>query len=299
MQMIPFDEREGTIWFDGKFIEWKQAKVHVINQGLHYAGCVFEGSRAYNGKVFKNAQHCERLKKSAELIGFEIPYTADELVKACDDVVAKNNFKDAYLRPFAFRGSKIMGISGKGNAIHTVVAAWEWPNYFSDEIKERGIKLAWAKWKRPSPETAPSASKAAGLYMICTLSKMEAEREGADDALMLDYRGYVAEATAANIFFLFGDELHTPTPDCFLNGITRLTAIEMAKAKGIKVVERHIKPEEIEKASEIFVTGTAAEITPIGQIGDIKFKVGPVTKSFMEEYSNLVRGVSGKSQKVA
>ncbi len=299
MQAIPFDEREGVIWFDGKLIDWKDAKTHVINQGLHYAGSVFEGCRAYNGKIFKNLEHCARLRKSAELIGFEIPYTPEELAKASDEVIAKNGFKEAYIRPFAFRGSKIMGVAGKGNVIHTVIAAWQWPNYFSDDIKERGLKLCWASWKRPSPETAPSASKAAGLYMIATLAKDDATSKGYDDALMLDYRGYIAEATAANIFFLINGEIHTPLPDCFLNGITRLTAIDLLKARGIKVVERHIKPEEIEKATEVFVTGTAAEITPIGQIGDYKYKVGELTKSLMDEYAAMVRGQPFKAQKVA
>ncbi len=284
----PYDDRDGWIWMDGKMIPWREARVHVINQGLHYAGSVFEGARSYRGSIFKNLEHCSRLRRSAELLGFEIPYTALQLADACNEVLKINNLTDAYIRPFAFRGSKMMGISAKGNIIHTVIAAWEWPSYFSEEIKNRGLRLGIAKWKRPSPETAPCASKAAGLYMICTLSKMEADKDGWDDALMYDYRGYVAEATAANIFFVFGGELHTPTPDCFLNGITRLTIIDLARASGIKVVERHIKPEEITQASEAFVTGTAAEVLPIGEINGHKYNVGQITRQMMDKYQELV-----------
>jgi len=299
MQMMPYDDRDGEIWWNGKFVPWREAKTHVINQGLHYAGSVFEGCRAYNEVIFKNYQHCQRLKRSASLLGFEIPYSAEELEAASNAVIKQNNLKDAYVRPFAFRGSKVMGISGKGNEIHTVIAAWEWPSYFSEEIKQRGLKLSIAKWKRPSPETAPYESKAAGLYMICTLSKMAAEAEGCDDALMYDYRGYVAEATAANIFFVMNDEIHTPVPDCFLNGITRLTAIEIAKNMGIPVIERHIKADEVARATEVFVTGTAAEIMPVGQIGENKFMVGSATKKIMQAYHDMVRGLQNNKQKVA
>lgn len=288
MTMLPYDDRDGVIWMDGKLVPWRDAKIHIINQGLHYAGSVFEGCRAYNGKIFKLREHCIRLKRSAELIGFEIPYTLEQLEEACNKSVSENGFKNAYVRPFAWRGSKVMGISAKGNTIHTAVASWEWPSYFSAEIRERGLKLGLAKWKRPSPETAPSESKAAGLYMICTLSKHQAEAEGYDDALMLDYRGYIAEMTAANLFFVFGKEVHTPTPDCFLNGITRLTVIDMLRERGYSVIERHIKLDEVQKADEVFATGTAAEVTPIGQIVDWKYTVGPITKMLMDDYSDLV-----------
>ncbi len=286
--MIPYDQREGFIWMDGKLVEWKDAKVHFLNQGLHYGGCVFEGERAYGGKIFKLREHSARLIRSAELIGIKSPYTLEEIEQATLDAVKANNLTDAYIRPAMWRGSKVMGIAPQGNQIHFAVAAWYWPSYFSDEIRERGIKLAWSKWKRPSPETAPSESKAAGLYMICSMSKMEADAAGFEDALMLDYRGYVAEATGANIFFIYGDEIHTPKPDCFLNGITRLTVIDIAKSHGINVVERHIKPEEIASANEVFITGTAAEITPVGVIGENKYKVGDITRKLMAEYQKAV-----------
>jgi branched-chain amino acid aminotransferase len=274
---------------DGQLKPWRDAKIHVINQGLHYAGCVFDGARAYNGKIFKLSDHSARLRKSAELIGFEVPYSTAQLDDAANSVIKANNLSDAYVRHFAWRGSKMMGINAKGNFIHTAVAAWYWPSYFSDEIKTRGLRLKTAKWKRPSPETAPSASKASGLYMICTMSKHDAEESGFEDAMMLDYRGYVAEATAANMFFIFDGEIHTPTPDCFLDGITRRTVMKLAADMGNKVVERHIHPDEIHKASECFLTGTAAEITPVGQIDNIHYQVGNTTHSLMDAFSKLVR----------
>ena len=288
MSIIPFDDRDGYIWFNGEFIAWRDAKVHVLTHGLHYGSCVFEGVRAYNGKVFHLRQHSERLIKSAELLGFKIPYTLEQIEQATVDTLKKQNITNGYLRPVAWRGSEMMAISAQKTTIHMAIAAWEWPSYFSKEAKERGLKLQISKWARPAPNTAPTASKAAGLYMICTLSKHAAENDGYDDALMLDYRGYIAEATGANMFFVIGGEIHTPTPDCFLDGITRRTVMGLAQKRGYKVVERHIKPEELANVQEVFLTGTAAEVTPIGKINDQNFTVGPITKQLMEDYTALV-----------
>lgn len=285
----PFDDRDGFIWLDGKMVQWRDAKAHVLTHGLHYASCVFEGERVYNGKIFKLTEHTERLHKSAKLLGFSVPYSVAEIDKACNEVIAKNNVVNGYVRPFCWRGSEMMAVSAQATKIHTAIAAWSWPSYFSNEAKERGLRLLISPWKRPAPDTAPTASKAAGLYMICTLSKHAAEQAGFEDALMLDYRGLVAEATGANIFLVINGELHTPIPDCFLDGITRRTIIELAKVRGIRVVERYIKPEELATAQEAFICGTAAEVTPVGVIGDYKFTVGPVTKQLMNDYSELVR----------
>jgi len=289
MSVLPFDDRDGVIWFNGKLVPWREAKIHVLTHGLHYASCVFEGERAYDGRVFKVTEHSERLLRSAEILGFKIPYGVAEIDAACDQVLKAMNLKDAYVRPVAWRGSEMMGVSAQQNRIHLAVAVWEWPSYFSPELREKGIRICWSKWKRPSPETAPTNSKAAGLYMICTLSKHEAERNGYADALMLDYRGQVAECTGANIFFMIGDELHTPAPDCFLDGITRRTVMELARRRGIKVVERAIWPDDIKKATEVFITGTAAEVTPVGEIGDLKFTPGAITKQMMTDYAAEVR----------
>lgn len=289
MSLFSFADRDGFIWLDGKLVPWRDATTHVLTHGLHYGSCVFEGERAYNGKIFKDREHTERFHKSAELLGFEIPYSVDELMAAKQEVMKKNNIVDGYFRPVAWRGSEMMAISAQKTVIHVAIAAWQWPSMYKKDIKERGIRLAMAKYKRPSPETAPCASKAAGLYMICTVSKHEAEREGFDDALMLDYRGYLAEATGANLFLIINGELHTPTPDCFLNGITRLTVMDLARARQIKVVERHMKPEVLAEAQEVFLTGTAAEITPVGEIAGRKYEVGPITKQLMEDYGKLVR----------
>jgi branched-chain amino acid aminotransferase len=288
MALIPFDDRDGFIWFNGKMVPWRDAKVHVLTHGLHYGSCVFEGVRAYGGKIFKLREHTERLIQSAELLGFKIPYSLQELEKAQLDTLAIQNITNGYLRPVAWRGSEMMAISAQQTTIHVAIAAWEWPSYFSTEAKERGLKLQTSKWARPAPNMSPTASKAAGLYMICTLSKHSAEDAGFDDAIMLDYRGYIAEATGANMFFVFNGELHTPTADCFLNGITRRTVMGLAIDRGIKVVERHIKPEELAQASEIFLVGTAAEVTPIGKIDDQIFAVGSITKQLMADYSALV-----------
>lgn len=289
MTIIPFDDRDGFIWMNGTLLPWRDAKIHVLNHGLHYASSVFEGVRVYNNKIFKCTEHNERFKRSAEMIGFEIPYSIAELDAACHEAVKANNVENGYIRPVAWRGSEMMAISAQHSKIHVAVASWSWPAYFSDEARKRGLKLAFSDWQRPAPNTAPTASKAAGLYMICTMSKHKAEREGFEDALMLDYRGYIAEATGANIFLVIGDELHTPTPDCFLDGITRRTVIQLAKDHGIKVVERHILPNELDGVQEVFLTGTAAEITPVGQIGEYHFTPGPVTHKLTEAYHQLVR----------
>lgn len=289
MEIAPFDDRDGFIWMDGKFVPWREAKIHVLNHGLHYASCVFEGERIYNGKIFKLTEHSARLRKSAELLGFSIPYSVEELDKATKETVVKQGVTDGYVRPFAWRGSEKMAISSQVSKIHVAIASWPWPPYYSDEARNKGLKLAIADWRRPAPDTAPTASKAAGLYMICTMSKHKAEAAGFNDALMLDYRGLVAEATGANIFFVIDGKLHTPTPDCFLNGITRLTVIELAKKAGIEVIERHIKPEEMAGATEAFLTGTAAELTPIGSIDKYNFTIGNITKRLLEGYNKLVR----------
>jgi branched-chain amino acid aminotransferase len=289
MSLFSFADRDGFIWMDGQMLPWRDANVHVLTHGLHYGSCVFEGERAYNGKIFKDREHTERLHRSAQLLGFEISYSVEEIMAAKQEVLKKNKIVDGYFRPVAWRGSEMMAISAQKTIIHLAIAAWQWPTMYKAEIKERGIRLNLAKYKRPSPETAPCASKAAGLYMICTVSKHEAEKEGFDDALMLDYRGYLAEATGANLFLIINGELHTPTPDCFLNGITRLTVMDLARKNGIKVVERHMEPKVLEEASEVFLTGTAAEITPVGEIAGRKYPVGPVTKKLMEDYAALVR----------
>jgi branched-chain amino acid aminotransferase len=286
MEIIPFDKREGTIWYNGKLIPWQDAKIHVMTHGLHYASCVYEGERSYNGQVFKLTEHSKRLIKSAELLGFTIPYNVEQLNQATNDVLKAQNVKDGYVRPFAWRGSELMTIGASNTSVHVAIACWEWPIYYVNRSK--GIRLCFADWVKPSPTSAPTSSKAAGLYMICTMSKNNAHANGYDDALMLDYRGYIAEATSANFFMVINEELHTPIADCFLNGITRLTIIDIAKKNGIKVVERHIKPEELSNATEAFLTGTAAEITPILSIADYNFKVGSITNLLINQYQELV-----------
>ncbi len=289
MSLIPFDDRDGVIWFDGKMVPWREAKIHVLTHGLHYGSCVFEGERAYGGSVFKLTEHNERLHQSARLLGFEIPYSVDVLDEATRAVVAQNGITDGYLRPVAWRGSEVMGVAAKASRIHVAIATWQWPSYFTPEARMRGIRLTISKWSRPAPNTAPTASKAAGLYMICTLSKHAAEDEGFDDALMHDYRGYLAEATGANLFLVIDGQIHTPTPDCFLDGITRRTIIDLARKRGLTVVERHIMPEELSKASEVFLTGSAAEVTPVREIGPYQFQPGRVCETMMRDYGNLVR----------
>lgn len=289
MTLLPFDDRDGTIWFDGQLIPWRDAKLHVLSHGLHYASAVFEGERVYEGRIFKSTEHSARLVRSAELMDFKIPYSVEEIDRFKRETVAANGIVDGYVRPIAWRGSEMMGVSAQQNKIHLAIATWVWPSYFAPELRQKGIRLAISDWRRPAPNTAPTAAKAAGLYMICTLSKHKAEREGFQDALMLDYRGQVAEATGANIFFAFGDELHTPTPDCFLDGITRRTVIELAQRRGIKIVERAIMPEELEKAEQCFLCGTAAEVTPVGEIGPYRFVVGDMVRALMDDYSAEVR----------
>ncbi len=288
MAGLPMDQREGWIWFDGGLKPWKDAKIHVLTHGLHYASSVFEGQRAYGGEVFKLREHTERLIESGKTLDFTIPYSVEEINEACRQVLAKNNLVDAYMRPVAWRGSEELSVPGRNNTVHLAIAAWVWPSYFSVEEKLKGIRLQWSKWKRPSPETIPCKAKAAGLYMICTLSKDAAMADGYADALMLDYRGYVAEATGANVFFVRGDEIHTPDPDCFLNGITRQTLIALAKENGYRVVERHIRPEELASFDECFLTGTAAEVTPVSEVGEFRFKPGKACQTLIEAYSAAV-----------
>ena len=283
-----FDDRDGVIWYNGKMVDWRDANFHVLSHALHYGSSVFEGQRAYGGKIFKLHEHSERLIKSGQILGFENPYTADQLDEAADEVVKANGLVDAYVRPIAWRGSEMMGIATKGTKIHVAIAAWEWPSYFGAEAKLKGLRLEIAKWKRPAPDTEPTKSKAAGLYMVGSLCKEAATDNGFDDALMLDYRGQVAEATGANIFFLKDGELHTPIPDCFLDGITRRTAMELAAKRGIKVIERAIMPEEMAGFEQAFLTGTAAEITPLASIDDYTFEVGDVCINMMKDYDDLV-----------
>ena len=288
MSVIPFDERDGFIWINGEFHEWRDAKVHVLSHGLHYASSVFEGERMYNGKIFKSRQHSERFHKSAEILGMKVPYSVDELEKIKYEVCEKNGLTSAYVRPVAWRGGEQMGVSAKKTKTHVAVAAWSWGAYFDETKRDKGISLKTAAWRRPAPDTAPTQSKAAGLYMICTMSKHAVEDEGFDDALMLDYRGNVVEASAANFFAVKNGTLITPPPDCFLNGITRLTVIELAHEHGIPVEERHIKPEELGEFQEIFLTGTAAEVTAVGQIDNHHYTVGPVTKKLRDAYEKRV-----------
>ncbi|MGB0749125.1 MAG: branched-chain amino acid aminotransferase [Magnetospiraceae bacterium] len=284
-----FDDRDGLIWYDGAFVPWRDAKVHVLTHALHYASSVFEGERAYAGTIFKLTEHTERLVYSAKTLGFKIPYSVEEIDAACKETLEANNIIDGYVRPVAWRGSEMMGVSAQANTIHLAIAAWEWPSYFAPEVRAKGIKLKTSKWRRPDPKTAPAHAKAAGLYMICTLSKHEAEAEGCQDSLMLDWRGQIAEATGANIFLIMKDgKIHTPTPDCFLDGITRRTVIDLAKKRGYEIVERAIMPEELADTTEIFLTGTAAEVTPVGQIDDMMFTPGTITHTLIDDYETLV-----------
>lgn len=282
--LIPYDARDGWIWYDGEFVPWREARLHVLSHGLHYASCVFEGERAYKGKVFKLREHSQRLIDSGRMLGFEIPWTVEQIEAATVETIRRNGLSDCYVRPVAWRGSEQMGVSAQHTRIHVAIAVWEWGAYYED------LRLTPAIYRRPSPETAPVHSKAAGLYMICTLSKHAAEARGFGDALMLDWRGYVAETTGANIFLVIGGTLHTPIPDCFLNGITRQTVIELAGKRGIPVVERHIMPEELREAQEIFVTGTAAEITPVRAIEDTPYQTGPITRELLDDFQALTRG---------
>lgn len=292
MSLVPYDDRDGFIWYDGSMVPWRDAKLHVLSHALHYASCVFEGERVYDGRIFKLTEHSRRLFDSAEVMGFEIPYDLTAINEACKQVVAANGIGDGYVRPVAWRGAEMMGVSAQHCRIHVAIAAWTWPAYFTPEARLQGIRMTRARYQRPSPQTAPAKSKAAGLYMICTLSKHEAEAKGYDDALMLDYRGYLAEGTGANLFLVIDDRLHTPTPDCFLDGITRQTVIGLAEARGIEVVERHIHPDELARAREVFLTGTAVEVTPVREIDEHRFEVGPITRQLVADFDALTRAVA-------
>ena len=285
-----YDDRDGFIWFDGELVDWRDARVHVLTHALHYASSVFEGQRAYNGTIFKLTEHSERLRRSAALLGFELPWSVAEIDAACIAVLDANKMRDAYMRPVAWRGSESMGVAPGKTRAHLAIACWHWGKYFDPEIARDGIRLDIAPWRRPAPYTAPTESKAAGLYMICTLSKQHAESRGYHDALMLDWRGRVAEATGANIFFVAEGKLHTPTPDCFLDGITRRTVMDLARRRGVEVVEREIWPEELEQFEQCFLTGTAAEVTPVQAIGPWKFEVGELTRLMEQDYDDLVCG---------
>ena len=290
MEPIPFDKRTGKIWFNGKPINWPEAKIHILNHGLHYASCVFEGERVYDEQIFKLEEHTKRLFYSASRLGIKIPYSEDIINKSCRDITSIQKVKNGYVRPVVWRGSEMMAISAQQTKIHVAIAAWDWGSYFDPSLKLKGIRLNISKWRRPAPNTIPWDTKASGLYMICTLSKHEAEKEGFADSLMLDYQDNVAEATGANIFFRNKDgELHTPIPDSFLNGITRRSIIEIAKKKNLKVIERKIKPEELAKFTGCFLTGTAAEVAPVSQIEKYKFVVCDVIKDLSESYQSLVR----------
>ena len=283
-----FDDLDGHIWFDGKLVPWRDANVHVLTHALHYASSVFEGQRAYGGEIFELSRHSTRLRRSADLLGFEIPWSVDQIDQACRDVLAANGLEDAYVRPLAWRGSEQMGVSAQRTKIHLAIAAWPWGAYFGEEAVRRGVRLDIAKWRRPAPYTAPTESKAAGLYMICTLARHDAQAKGFDDALMFDWRGQVAEGTGANAFFVKDGALHTPTPDCFLNGITRQTVIGLARRRGIEVIERAIWPEELEGFEQMVLTGSAAEVTPVASAGPWNFEVGELTLQIRKDYLDLV-----------
>jgi branched-chain amino acid aminotransferase len=284
MSPISFDQQEGWIWLDGTMTPWAEVKLHVLSHGLHYGSSVFEGERAYGGEIFKSTEHSERLLRSAQVLDFQIPYTAAEIDEAKRLVIAKNGLVDAYVRPVAWRGSEMMGVSAQKNTIHLAIAAWEWPSYFDPAERLKGIRLDIADYRRPDPATAPCHSKAAGLYMICTISKHAAERKGYADALMLDWQGRVAECTGANVFFTRDGAIHTPVADCFLDGITRRTVIDLAKRRGFEVIERRIMPDELDSFNECFITGTAAEVTPVSEIGPHRYQPGNITRTLMEDY---------------
>jgi branched-chain amino acid aminotransferase len=286
---VPYDQRDGFIWLNGKLVPWADAKVHVLTHAMHYASAVFEGMRAYGGEIFKLTEHNQRLHRSAQILDFEIPYSVAELDKAAREALRANKLTEAYVRPIAWRGSEQMGVAAQATKINVAIAVWNWGSYFDPAAREKGLRLAIAEFRRPDPRTAPVQSKAAGLYMICTIEKHRAERAGYADALMLDWRGQVAEATGANVFFVKDGVLHTPLPDCFLDGITRRTVIALAKQRGLKVIERAILPEEMAAFSECFITGTAAEVTPVAEIGPYRFAIGDITRKLMDEYAALIR----------
>jgi branched-chain amino acid aminotransferase len=287
-ETLNYDDRDGWIWFDGKLVPWREANVHVLTHALHYASSVFEGQRAYGGVIFKLSEHSARLRNSASILGFELPWSVEEIDAACNEVIKANGFTDAYVRPVAWRGSEQMGVSPKGTRPHLAIAAWEWGKYFAPEIAAKGLRLDIAPWRRPAPYTAPVHSKAAGLYMIATLSKKHADERGYDDALMFDWRGQVAEATGANAFFIQDSKLITPTPDCFLNGITRQTVMDLARRRGVEVVEKAIWPEELEDFEQMFITGSAAEVTFIQSAGPWNFEIGDLSRQLAQDYDDLV-----------
>jgi branched-chain amino acid aminotransferase len=297
MALVPFDDRDGWIWFDGALVPWRDAKLHVLTHGLHYASAVFEGERAYGGNIFRLRDHTARLLNSGRILGFEIPYTADQIDAACNETLKANGLTEAYVRPIAWRGSEMLAVSAQHTKIHLAIAVWQWPSYFGDD-RMAGIRLGMGAWKRPSPETAPTAAKATGLYMIGTLSKHKAESEGFADALLLDWRGLVSEATGANIFFVFDGELHTPTPDCFLDGITRRSVMALAKNRQMKVVERPIRPDEMARSTEVFLAGTAAEVTPVREIDGRTFTPGRISETLMKDYAALVQKSPAEVAKV-
>ena len=286
----PYDDRDGWIWFDGELVEWRDARVHVLTHALHYASSVFEGQRAYGGKIFKLSEHSKRLRRSAELMGFSLPWSAEEIDAACIATLEANGMSDGYMRPVAWRGSEQMGVSAQATKPHLAIACWAWGKYFDPALADKGIRLDIAPWRRPAPYTAPTESKAAGLYMICTLSKHHAENRGYNDALMLDWRGQVAETTGANVFFVRDGTIHTPTPDCFLDGITRRTVMDLARRRGVEVVERAIWPEELESFEQMFITGSAAEVTFVGSAGPWNFEVGELSRALARDYDDLVNG---------
>ena len=287
-----FDDRDGWIWFDGKLVDWRDAKVHVLTHAIHYGSAVFEGERAYGGEIYKSTQHSQRLIESGRILDFEVPYTVAEIDAAKALVLARNNFQDAYVRPVAWRGSEMMGVSAQHNKIHLAIAAWDWPSYFDPAQRMKGIRLDIAEYRRPDPATAPSRAKASGLYMICTISKHRAERRGYADALMMDWQGRVAECTGANVFFIKDGAIHTPIADCFLDGITRQTVIELARRRGLQVHERRILPDELSNFTECFITGTAAEVTPVGEIGPHAYIPGAITAALIEDYTREVHPAS-------
>lgn len=287
--LVPFDQRDGMIWFDGEMVAWRDAKLHLLTHALHYGSAVFEGERCYGGEIFKLTEHSQRLVEGAGIIDFEVPYSVEQIDEACREVIRANGLVDAYVRPITWRGSEQMGVSAQNNSIHLAIAAWDWGSYLPMEERLKGLRLTMAKYRRPDPATAPCKAKAAGLYMICTIEKHRAERAGFADALMLDYRGQVAECTGANVFFIKDGVIHTPIPDCFLDGITRRTVIELAKARGYEVVERVIMPEELGDFSECFITGTAAEVTPVSEIAEFKFKPGVICETLLKDYMDLVQ----------
>lgn len=289
MASTSFADREGWIWLNGKMLPWADAKVHMLTHAMHYGSAVFEGQRAYNGKIFKLKEHTERLFASADMLDMKVSYSQAEINDACNELLALNKLSDAYCRPIIWRGSKMMGVSAQEAGINAGIAVWEWPSYFSEEARLKGLRLTISDWRRPAPDTAPVHAKAAGLYMICTLSKHKAEAAGYDDALMFDYRGQVAEATGANVFFVKDGVIHTPTPDCFLDGITRRTVMDLARDMGIEVIERAIMPDEMEGFEQAFLTGTAAEVSPLAEIGPYRFEVGEITKGLMHAYDRAVR----------